>query len=38
MHSEVKMSDNGRSNIFIEKQTTKKVPVILLDMKLLTKR
>ena len=38
MHFEVKMPDNGRNNIFIEKQTTEKVPVILLDMKLLTER
>ena len=35
---QVKMLENGRTNIFTEKQTTNKVPVMLLYVKVLTER
>ena len=38
MHFLVKMSKNGRKNIFREKETTNKVPLMLLDVKALTER
>ena len=33
MHFQLNMPDNGRKNIFKDRQTTKKVPVIFLDVK-----
>ena len=36
MHFEVEMPENGRQNIFRDKQTTKKVPLIFLDFKVIT--
>ena len=36
MHFQVKMLDNGRNNIFIDKETTKKVEVMFLNVKVLT--
>ena len=32
------MPENGRKNVFREKQTTKKVPLMFLDVKVLTER
>ena len=32
MHFQVKMRENGRKNIFREKQTTNKVPLMVLDV------
>ena len=36
MNFHVKISENGRNNIFREKQTKKKVPLPFLDVKVLT--
>ena len=33
MHFEVKMVENGRKNIFKDKLTTNKVPIMFLDVK-----
>ena len=38
MHFQVKMPENGRNKIFREKQATNKVPLMLLDAKVLTER
>ena len=38
MNFEVKMSENVRNNIFRDKQKTHKVPLMSLDVKLLTKK
>ena len=39
MHFEVKMQKkNGRNNIFRDKETSNKVPVMFLDVKVLTER
>ena len=38
MYLQVKMPQNHRKNIFKDKQTTNKVPVIFLDVKVLTER
>ena len=38
MNFEVKMPQNGRKNIFRDKQTTKKVPLIFLDVQVVTQR
>ena len=35
---EVKMAENGRKNIFREMETTNKVPLMCLDLKILTER
>ena len=37
MHFQVKMPENGRKNIFREKETTNKVPLMFLDVKCLRK-
>ena len=37
MHFEVKMPQNGRKNIFRDKQTKNKVPLMFLDVKVLPK-
>ena len=37
MHFPVKIHENGRKNIFRDKQNTKKVNVMILDVKMLTK-
>ena len=34
----VEMPENGRNYIFRDKQTTKKVPLMILDAKVLTER
>ena len=36
MHFEVKMPENDRKNIFRDKQTTNKVPLMFLDVRVLT--
>ena len=36
MHLLVKKQENGRKNIFRENQTTKKVPLMFFDVKVLT--
>ena len=36
MHFEHKMPENGRNNIFRDKQATNKVPLMFLDIKVLT--
>ena len=38
MHFQVKMAENGRKNIFRDKQTTSKAPLMFLDVKVLTER
>ena len=38
MHFQVKMAENGRKNIFKDKQTTHKVPLMFLDVKVLMER
>ena len=38
MHFQVKMPENGRTNIFRDNQTTKKVPPMFLDVKVLKDR
>ena len=38
IHIQVKISENGRKNIFRDKQTTNKVPLMLLDVKVLPER
>ena len=38
MHFQVKMPRNGEENIFRDTQTTNKVPLILLDVKVLSER
>ena len=38
MNFEVKMPQNGRKNIFRDKQTTKKVPLTFLDVQVVTER
>ena len=38
MHLQFKMLENGGNHIFRDKQTTNKVPVIFLDVKILTER
>ena len=38
MHFQVKAPENDRWNRFRERQTTKKVPLLFLDAKLLTER
>ena len=35
---QVKMTENGRKNIFTDNQTTNKVPLMFLDLKALTER
>ena len=35
MHFQVKLTENGRKSRFREKETTNKVPLIFLDVKLL---
>ena len=36
MHFQVKMPDNCRENIFRDKQTTNKLPLMFLDIKVLS--
>ena len=36
MYLKVKMPENGRKNVFKGKQTTNKVPLMFLDVKVLT--
>ena len=36
MHFQVKMPENGRKYIFRDKQPTKKVPVMFVDVKVVT--
>ena len=36
MHFQVRMPGNGRKKIFRDKQATKKVPLMFLDVKILT--
>ena len=36
MHFQVKMRENGRKNIFKEKQTTNKVPLMFLNANVVT--
>ena len=38
MHFKVKMPENDRKNIFRDKQTTNKVPLMFLDVRVLTER
>ena len=38
MYLQVKKPQNGRKKIFRDKQTTNKVPLMVLDIKLLTER
>ena len=38
MYFQVKMPENGRNNIFRDKQTTNKVPLMFLDVKVLAER
>ena len=38
MHFQVKIPENGRENIFRDKQTRNKVPLIFPDPKVLTER
>ena len=38
MHFQIKMRENGRKNMFREKQTTNKLPLMFLDVKVLTER
>ena len=38
MHFQVKMSESGSKNIFRENQTTKKVALMFLDVKVLAER
>ena len=38
IHFQVKMPENGRNKIYRDKQTTNKVPLMFLDVKLLTER
>ena len=38
MHLQVKMIENGKKNISREKQTINKVPLMFLDVKVLTER
>ena len=38
MHFQVKMQKNERKNIFRDKKSTKKVPLMFLDVKVLTER
>ena len=38
MHFQVKMAENGRNNIFRDKQNLNKVPLIFLDFKLVAER
>ena len=36
MYLHVEMSENGRKNVFRDEQTTNKVPLVFLDVKVLT--
>ena len=38
MHFQVKMPENGKKNIFREKQTTNKMPLMFLDVNVLRER
>ena len=38
MHFQVKMLENVRKNIFKDKQTKKKIPLMFLDVKVITER
>ena len=38
IHFQVNMADNGRNNIFKDKQTTNQVPLMFLDVKVLSQR
>ena len=38
MHFHVKMPENGRKNIFTDKQTRNKVPLMFLDVQAITER
>ena len=38
MHFQVEMKENSRKNIFTENKTTNKVPLLFLDVKVLTER
>ena len=38
MYLQVKMPENGRKNVFSDKQTTNKLPLIFLDAKVLTQK
>ena len=38
MYLQVKMPENGRKNIFRNKEITNKVPLMFLDVKVLTER
>ena len=38
MYLQVKMPENGRKNVFRDKQTRRKVPVMFLDVKVVTER
>ena len=36
MYLQVKMPENGKKNVFSDEETTNKVPLMLLDVKVLT--
>ena len=38
MHFQFKIPENGRKNIFRDKETTNMVPLMFLDVKVLTER
>ena len=38
MHLQVKIPQNGKNKVFTGKQTTRKVPLMLLDVKMLKKK
>ena len=38
MYLQVKMPENGRKNVFSDKQTTNKLPLMFLDAKVLTQK
>ena len=38
MHFQVKMQENGRHNIFREKQTINKIPLMFLDVKVVEEK
>ena len=38
MYLESRMPQNGKKNVLRDKQTTKKVPLMFLDLKVLTER
>ena len=38
MYVQVKVPENGKKNIFRDKETTNKIPLMFLDVNVLTKR